>query len=48
MAHLKPPADVPAEAVPPAPAGIAAPTTYRQLFLDATREAVFDRPATSQ
>jgi hypothetical protein len=45
MAHLKPPACVPAEAVPPAPAGITAPTIYRQLFSDATRDAVFDCPA---
>jgi hypothetical protein len=45
MAHLEPPADVPAAAGPLVPAGIAALTTYRQLFSDATRDAVFDRPA---
>jgi hypothetical protein len=42
MAHLELPA-VPPAAIP-APIALTAPTTYRQLFADATRDAVFDRP----
>lgn len=43
MAHLEPPAAIPPVAAP-ALVGTAAPITYRQLFADATRDAVYDRP----
>ena len=44
MAHLVPPAAAAPDAAPPAAPAAAAVTTYRQLFSDATRDAVFGNP----
>lgn len=44
MAHLEPPAVAAPDAAPAGPVAAAVITTYRQLFSDATRDAVFGNP----